>query len=128
MKTAAVFKRLLPGAIGAKFERSTESHLNANGLRTLCRNYRCRSGEIDLIMADGEFVVFVEVRYRNNNRFGDPLESITAAKQKRIIRTATHFLSATPELLDRPCRFDAVGVSCVGRQVEFDWIKDAFST
>ena len=103
-------------------------NLKRHGLKTVCRNYRCRSGEIDLVMRDREFIVFVEVRYRRSNDYGDPLESITPGKQKRIIRAARHFLCAQPEWHDAPCRFDAVGVSSSDGRTDFNWIKDAFST
>ena len=128
MNSASPFKRFVPGIVGTKFEKSTESYLNKSGLRTICRNYRCRAGEIDLVMDDGEFIVFVEVRYRRDDNYGNGLKSITAAKQRRIIRAATHFLAGKPELRDMPCRFDAVGVSGLDRRLKYDWIKDAFST
>jgi putative endonuclease len=128
MNSSRALKRLLPSLVGAQFEKNTESYLNKNGLRTICRNYRCRSGEIDLVMDDGEYIIFVEVRFRRSDNYGSPFESITASKQKRIIRAATHFLSTKARFQDRPCRFDAVGVSQGTRQVKYDWIKDAFST
>lgn len=120
--------RMLSGAIGASYEKSTETYLQRSGLKTLARNYRCRRGEIDLVMTDGDCIVFVEVRYRANREFGDPLETITSHKQRRIIAAATHFLAANPRLRDRTCRFDAVGVTGGGDSVEYDWITDAFST
>lgn len=128
MNSTSAFKRFVPGIVGAKFEASTEAYLNKSGLRTICRNYRCRTGEIDLVMIDGEFIVFVEVRYRRGDSYGSPLESITVTKQQRIIRAATHFLAVKPEFRDMPCRFDAVGVSSRDRRATYDWIKDAFST
>lgn len=121
-------KKILPGAIGANFEQATESYLRGHGLETLCRNYRCRRGEIDLVMRDRDFIVFVEVRYRANAEFGDPLETITASKQRRIIAAATHYLAGEPRYKHSPCRFDAVGVTGTGSSIEYDWIRDAFST
>jgi putative endonuclease len=120
--------RMLSGAIGASFEKSAETYLRRGGLKTLARNYRCRRGEIDLVMTHGDCVVFVEVRYRASREFGDPLETITRRKQRRIIAAATHFLAANPALRNRTCRFDAVGVTGSGEGVEYDWITDAFST
>ncbi|MDP6183314.1 MAG: YraN family protein [Gammaproteobacteria bacterium] len=128
MNSTSGLKRFLPGSIGAEFEKSAESYLNGQGLRTITRNYRCRLGEIDLIMDDGDFVIFVEVRYRYNHSYGNPLETITSAKQKRIIGATTRFLSCNPELQNRPCRFDAVGISDNDGHPEYDWVKDAFST
>jgi len=62
MKSIGNLRRLLPGTIGAQYERSTERYLNRSGLRTMDRNYRCRGGEIDLVMEDDDTIVFVEVR------------------------------------------------------------------
>ena len=118
----------LSGAVGAGFEKSAETYLRRRGLKTLERNYRCRRGEIDLVMTHGDYLVFVEVRYRASREFGDPLETITPRKQRRIIAAATHFLAANERLGNRPCRFDAVGVTGRGGCVEYDWITDAFST
>ena len=128
MKSRSGLRALLPAAIGARMEQSTEAHLRAQGLETLARNFRCRAGEIDLVMTDGDMVVFVEVRYRSRNAWGGPLESITPAKQRRVVRAAEHFLARHPHLQQRPCRFDAVGVQSNDGRVSYDWIKGAFST
>ena len=112
---------------GAQIERSAEQYLKKHGLRTICRNYRCRRGEIDLIMEDGTYLVFVEVRYRRNHDYGTPLETITAAKQRRIVHAATFFLNERNAFHNRYSRFDAVGVSKRNGAITFDWIKDAFS-
>lgn len=80
--------------------------LQARGLRCLARNYRCRLGEIDLIMQDGDTVVFVEVRQRRSARFGGAAASITPAKQARLTLTAEHYLQTLSSV--PPCRFDAV--------------------
>lgn len=128
MKSNSVLKRILPATIGTEFERNAESYLIECGLSTNCRNYKCRSGEIYLVMHDGDCVVFVEVRFRRNDDYGGPFESITLRKQKRLIRAATHFLVTNPHLQNYPCRFDAVGVYEHGGRIKYDWIKDAFST
>ncbi len=111
---------------GSRYEQAAERHLNARGLRTIGRNFNCKLGEIDLIMDDGEYLVFVEVRYRNSNAFGSPLESITASKQHRISRAAATFLQREQQLALRPCRFDAVGITGPDDSLVFDWIKGAF--
>jgi putative endonuclease len=128
MSAGGPLRRILPGAIGTNYEKSAEVYLHRHGLKTLQRNYRCRRGEIDLVMTHDEYVVFVEVRYRASREFGDPLETITPRKQRRIIAAATHFLASNAGLKDRACRFDAVGVTGHGDCVEYDWITDAFST
>lgn len=128
MSVGESLRRILPGVVGAGFEKSAEQYLQRHGLTTLQRNYRCRRGEIDLVMVHDDTIVFVEVRYRASREFGDPLETITPRKQRRIIAAATHFLACNAEFHDRACRFDAVGVTGRGDSVEYDWISDAFST
>jgi putative endonuclease len=86
------------------------------------RNYRCRFGEIDLVMSDGPTVVFVEVRYRRNQSFGGALESITAAKREKLLRAARHYMSGRKEF--PACRFDAVLLN--GDTQELKWIENAF--
>lgn len=113
--------------LGNLYERKAEQFLTARGLRLLLRNYRCRGGEIDLIMQDAKNLVFVEVRYRKNVAHGSPLESVTSGKQRRIIRAAQHFMMLNPVHYDKACRFDAVGISGDQNVLKFDWIKSAFS-
>ena len=84
---------VLPSTVGTKYERGAEKFLIKNNLRTLDRNFRCKSGEIDLVMENSDVVVFVEVRFRRDNARGGPFESITATKQKRIIRCRDLLLS-----------------------------------
>ena len=91
---------------GQQAETLALSWLQQRGLVCVARNYRCRMGEIDLIMHDGITLVFVEVRQRRSARFGGAAASITPAKQARLVRTAEHYLHTLPSL--PPCRFDAV--------------------
>lgn len=98
------------------------AHLLGQGCRLEQRNYRCRLGEIDLIVVDRGVLAFVEVRKRAAGRFGTAADSITATKQDRIVATARHYLARTGE--DRPCRFDAVLIDGEGR---IEWLRDAFS-
>lgn len=91
---------------GEAAETRALAWLEARGLRCLARNYHCRLGEIDLIMQDGDTVVFVEVRQRRSARFGGAAASITPAKQARLTLTAEHYLQTLPSV--PPCRFDAV--------------------
>jgi putative endonuclease len=93
-------------ARGQQAEALALSWLQQRGLVCVARNYRCRMGEIDLIMHDGTTLVFVEVRQRRSARFGGAAASITPAKQARLVRTAEHYLHTLPSL--PPCRFDAV--------------------
>ncbi len=108
---------------GAQAEQLAADFLRNNGLALLQRNYRCRFGEIDLIMQDGATLVFVEVRLRSRTEFGGAAASIGAAKQGKLLTTARHYLSTlrnTP-----PCRFDAVLLHASdGSRIE--WVKNAF--
>lgn len=86
-------------------------------------NYRCRFGEIDLVLRDGDTLVFAEVRLRTSGNFGGAAASITAKKREKLLRAARHYLASsknTPR-----CRFDAVLLSGVSKQ-EIEWIKNAF--
>jgi putative endonuclease len=110
-------------SIGLLGEQQACQFLEARGLKLLARNYRCLFGEIDLVMRDKEEVVFVEVRKRKTNRFGSPIESITLAKQRKIIKTALQYLQKMYCFGDIQYRFDVVGIT--GEEIE--WIKDAFT-
>jgi putative endonuclease len=108
---------------GGEAERCAEEFLKQHSLVLLQRNYRCRFGEIDLIMRDGAALVFVEVRMRARAFFGGAASSITPSKRARIVRTARHYLASLRA--EPSCRFDAVLLS--GREGEqIEWIKDAF--
>ena len=85
--------------------------LQAAGYEILERNYRCRAGEIDLIAKDHDFLVFVEVKYRSNRRYGSPCEAVDHRKQKRISNAAAFYLRRYGYPMDQPCRFDVAQVS-----------------
>ena len=104
-------------------EWEAQQYLESHGLTLVKKNYTIKSGEIDLIMKDEEYLVFVEVRYRCKPEYGSSIETVTPNKQRRIIRTALHYLQKTRQLdcVDR--RFDVIGIDAKGRIV---WIKDAF--
>lgn len=109
---------------GAAAERAARAWLERHGLRLRHANYRCRWGEIDLVMEDGDTLVFVEVRYRNSARYGGAAASVDAAKQQRLARAAADYLS---RLRGRPpaSRFDVVALEPGGR---IEWITDAFES
>lgn len=108
---------------GEQAEDQAYHFLMNKGFRPVCRNYRCKSGEIDLIMVDEGTLVFIEVRYRKTDRFGSALESITARKQSRIIAATQSYLSANKS--DQPVRFDVVAIS--GNN-SINWIRNAFQS
>ncbi|VFM95068.1 MAG: TIGR00252 family protein [Candidatus Kentron sp. G] len=96
---------------GAWAERLAAAYLRDKGMRVLARNYRCRFGEIDLILRQGVTTVFAEVRFRRNSCFGTGLDSVDSRKKRRIVMSARHFLQQNPLLRDKPCRFDIVSIS-----------------
>ncbi|MFT4764835.1 MAG: putative endonuclease [Oleispira sp.] len=104
-------------------ERLAEDYLTAKGFALIERNFLCKSGEIDLIMKDQEYLVFIEVRYRENKEFGGALASITAGKQKKLRRAAEYYLLKNFGNTPPPCRFDVVGIE---GQDEIMWVKNAF--
>lgn len=112
---------------GSQAEEQALKHLLAQGLKMVERNFYSRRGEIDLVMLDAGNLVFVEVRSRNNENFGSAAESITRAKQLRVIQAARHFLQVKSEWANTPCRFDVVAIT--GRSNgKVDWIKNAFQS
>ena len=105
---------------GRRAEQQACEFLQQQGLIFVENNYRCRYGEIDLVMRDGQQLVFVEVRYRRSLAFGGPLASIDYRKQAKLIATASHYLLIKRQQSD--ARFDIVGITkgdCI------DWITNA---
>ncbi|HET9519305.1 MAG TPA: YraN family protein [Actinoplanes sp.] len=96
-------------AVGGYGERVAERHLIAQGLVVIARNWRCPDGEIDLILRDGDDVVFCEVKTRRGDRFGTPAEAVIATKARRLRRLAARWLAET-RVRPREVRFDVVGV------------------
>ena len=112
---------------GLRYETRARDYLKARGLRLLDSNFRCRFGEIDLIMQENGCVCFIEVRYRNSLDFGGASASITPAKQRKIVKTALFYLAQHPQLARRALRFDALLIQRRAETaLEFDWIKNAF--
>ena len=113
--------------IGDDAERIAERYLTSQGLTLVTRNYRCRFGEIDLIMRENETLVFVEVRMRKPLRgkadFGGALASITTSKQAKLVATAQHYLADIKH--PPPCRFDAVLLNGLHTR-DVEWLTNAF--
>lgn len=107
-------------------ERLAQSYLCERGLKLVAKNYRCPYGEIDLVMRDAEQLVFVEVRYRRRTAPVPPAVTVTAAKQRRIARSALHYLQHIDPLDDTPVRFDVIAVSGTTARPGIDWIAGAF--
>jgi putative endonuclease len=106
---------------GESSEEQAFKFLVDNGLELVTRNFRCKQGELDLIMNDKQTLVIVEVRYRKSDKYGSAVESVTRSKQSRII-AATHIYLSTRKT-DSPIRFDVIAISGNG---QIEWIKNAF--
>jgi putative endonuclease len=113
---------------GSAVEAAAERWLIARGMRMVAKNFSCKAGEIDLIMRDGEQLVFVEVRFRQADRFGGAAESVTRTKQQRLVRAAQYFIAAHPQWGSYACRFDVLGASQAAAQIEWQWLRDAFGS
>lgn len=109
--------------IGAAYEQRAAEYLKRQGFQIIKQNFYSRWGEIDIIARDGEYLVFVEIKYRKDLACGDPLEAVNARKQKRICRTASYFCMRGGYPDTTPCRFDVVAV--LGER-EIAHIKNAF--
>ena len=109
---------------GAAAETAALALLQRAGLQLIARNARSRAGELDLVMADGATIVFVEVRQRSSAAFGGALESINPHKCRRVIRSAQGWLAAHPQRAQAPCRFDVVLAH--GQPPQLQWLRDAF--
>lgn len=109
--------------IGELAEIAALKFLEKKGMILQKKNYNCKVGEIDLIMKDADYYVFVEVRMRKHQSYGSGLDSVIPQKQNRIHRAATHYLM-TNNLIDKAdCRFDIISID------KFDnihWIDNAF--
>ena len=114
-----------PQQFGKRSEALAAKHLKKNGYKILCKNYRTKLGEIDLIAKDRDTLVFIEVKARRTMHYGHPKWSVTPQKQRKISMTALHYLKAS-RLHDVKARFDVVTICYDGRHPEFEIVKNAF--
>lgn len=112
-------------SLGKQGEEMAARFLEAKGFAVITRNYRQKSGEIDIICKDREVLVFVEVKTRSSADFGHPLEAVTRRKQRQISVTALDYLNRH-NLVGEPARFDVVGVVIGTGGPEITHIVDAF--
>jgi putative endonuclease len=113
-------------AAGSAFEQRACKELERAGLKLLARNYTTRYGELDLVMRDGDTVVFVEVRHRIRAGFGDAAMSVTAAKRAKLVQTAQLWLAANPKYAQCICRFDVVAYDGPVDNAKMQWLRSAF--
>ncbi|HEY8586169.1 MAG TPA: YraN family protein [Rhodanobacter sp.] len=113
-------------AAGDDFEQRACRELEHAGLSLLARNYTTRHGELDLVMRQGDTIVFVEVRYRKSASHGDAAASVTPAKQAKLILAARHWLAAHAQHARCACRFDVVSYDGPAEAPQRQWLRGAF--
>lgn len=109
-------------AVGTAYEKQAGEYLIQQGYKIVEYNFYCRSGEIDIIARDGEYLVFVEVKYRKNEKNGIPLEAVNKKKQKVISKVASYYCMVHGYGENTPCRFDVVAI--FGDEISL--VKNAF--
>ncbi len=115
------------GNVGGRAEDAALRWLSARGFKLLARNFRCRHGEIDLIMLDGEVLAMIEVRCRRGKALAPAAHTVDTRKQDRLVRTALFFLARHPKFASRSIRFDVLGFDrSPGRTGPDLWLRNAF--
>ena len=109
--------------LGTKKEQLAADYLTSQGVVILEKNFYFRGGEIDLIGKDGEYICFIEVKYRTSTQYGLPEDAVTWAKQKKIILGSKRYLYQQKLSQDIPCRFDIVSIY----RENITWIRNAFA-
>lgn len=119
-----LFSKPTSKTIGDHAESIAESFLIKNKFKIIEKNFRTKTGEIDLIADDQGTLVFIEVKFRKSSDFGQPFETVTYKKQQKIIRTAQSYLQKQPKLANKACRFDVISI----HNQDINWIQNAFDT
>ncbi len=96
--------------VGADYEAVAADYLIGQGYKVLERNYRSRAGEVDLIAEKDGVIVYAEIKFRRDGRFGDPLEAVDLRKQRRISRAAAAHYEQWGAPYGKACRFDVIGI------------------
>lgn len=116
-------RRIRTGKLG---EDLAVAYLRKAGYRILAQNYRCLYGEVDIIAEDGDIIVFIEVKSRKSETFGDPQEAVGLEKQKKLSRISLHYLQQK-HLETRNARFDVMAVKLAPEEARIDLIRNAFN-
>ena len=124
------FKTSTNRSKGNFIETQAAAYLEREGYEIIARNYAYQGGELDIVAKTGETVVFVEVKSVWNNREGNPAARVNALKQRKIWKTACHFLHTqkdhAPRGFDQPCRFDVLSARIYQKPLQFEHFKNAF--
>lgn len=115
--------------LGDDYEQQAARWLQRRGLVILARNFRGKTGEIDLVVRDQTHLVFCEVRARSSRHYSSAAGSVDQRKQRRLLRTAQLFLQRHPGLANLPCRFDVIAFEPrqSGSDLAIRWITGAFT-
>ncbi len=97
--------------LGDAGELLARRHLEDEGYLFIAANWSCPSGELDLVMRDGDVIVFVEVKTRRGERLGTAEEAVTVSKVERLLRAAEIYLASRPDMADLFWRFDVIAVT-----------------
>lgn len=113
-------------AAGRDAEALVGRHIEREGMRVVARNFRGRGGEIDIVARDGDVLVFVEVRFREEDEFGAPEETVTPVKRGRIVSAARAYLSTISPADWKEARFDVAAVEGSGEAAVIRYYRNAF--
>lgn len=113
---------------GQYYENLACEYLSENGAKIVCRNFRSKKGEIDIIARDGKYLTFVEVKYRTSARFGEPEAAVDSRKQKTICRVSDFYKIRFGISEECPVRYDVVAIKVDETSaIHIRWHKNAFS-
>ena len=108
--------------LGSDKEIKAAEYLRQNNIEILVMNFRSKQGEIDIIGKDGEYLVFIEVKYRSSTAYGYPEEAVNIKKQRTIRSVAQYFMLTHNIPMDTPVRFDVISI--LGNHIKH--IRNAF--
>ena len=111
--------------VGSYGQKLAERYISDEGFHIIERNFRCRSGEIDLVARDGDYIVFIEVKYRRSLEYGYPCEAVGYHKQRHIKRVAQYYIMIK-NLNNQDFRFDILEIIDNAENPEINLIKNAF--
>jgi putative endonuclease len=110
--------------LGTSGENLAVNHLTTKGYEIVERNFRWKHSEIDIICEKDGLLVVVEVKTRNSNALGKPYQSVTIAKQRRVIKVANHYIQLYKR--EEEVRFDIVSIILNQNRMELEHIENAF--
>ncbi len=112
--------------LGSKYEDFACDYIKSQGGKILKRNYRVRFGEIDIIAEDNDYICFIEVKYRKDNKYGGPEAAVSLSKQKQICNISRYFLTSNNMDEYTPVRYDVITVTTLDGALTVKWYKNAF--